>query len=471
MKRRGAAIVFLLSAAASLVTAQAALALAGGGSSGFSGGGGGGGFSGGGGGFSGGGYSGGGSGNGHVGGGWVAIVVVVLLVWLLMTAIRVYRRATGQTVQRMSMPLFRKRVAERERKVELASAEAAEDDAAFASDRVHADAAKLFKDIQAAWSQDDRAKLQTLVGPDLMREWTRRLDNFKSKGWNNKVDIIQGPQIEYVGLHNVADDSDDRVVVVVEALVRDYVVDRFGRHIRRTDTAGERLTAREFWTLAKRDGRWILESIEQPKEGTHELSDEIVASPWSDDKTFHDEAVVQGAVAEAAPNPAEVADLDYAGDARAAAMDLSLADGRFGPDVLEVAARRAVAAWAEAIDGDDKKLLQIARTDVAVALLHPGDPSQRTRVVVRGLEVKRITILALDAAATPPTMTIAVELSGRRYVEDRDTLALISGSQSHATRFTECWALALEGPAEQPWRIAAVTTPEAAQSGRVAANP
>ena len=73
---------------------------------------------------------------------------------------------------------------------------------------------------------------------------------------------------------------------------------------------------------------------------------------------------------------AEVADLDFTGDARAAALDLSLADGRFSPDVLEVAARRAVAAWAEAIDGADDALLALARPAAAREMLHPGDPSQ-----------------------------------------------------------------------------------------------
>jgi hypothetical protein len=52
-------------------------------------------------------------------------------------------------------------------------------------------------------------------------------------------------------------------------------------------------------------------------------------------------------------------------------------------------------------------------------------------------------------------MTIDVELAGRPYIEDRDTLARISGSQSHVTKFAERWMLALDGSAEQPRRIAA----------------
>jgi hypothetical protein len=179
---------------------------------------------------------------------------------------------------------------------------------------------------------------------------------------------------------------------------------------------------------------------------------------------MRDEALVEGAVAEAVPEGtkvAEVADLQFEGDARAAALDLSLADGRFAPDVLEVAARRAVAGWAEAVDGKDDALLAVAHPDAARAMLHPGDPSGRTRLVVRGPKVRAIRIVGLDAAAEPPTMTIEVDLAGRRYLEDRDTAAVVAGSQSRETSFSERWTLALDGPAEQPWRIAAVGTPAA----------
>src|SRR6185437_15445901 len=185
---------------------------------------------------------------------------------------------------------------------------------------------------------------------------------------------------------------------------------------------------------------------------------EVVATPWADEQGMRDEALVERAVADAVPQGtkiAEVADLQFEGDARAAALDLSLADGRFAPDVLEVAARRAVAAWADAVDGDDGPLLALSDRDAARELLHPGDPSERTRLVVRGLDVRHISIVSLDAGSEPATMTIEVELSGRRYLEDRDTAAVVAGSQSRAVRFTERWTLALDGPDEQPWQLAA----------------
>ena len=51
-------------------------------------------------------------------------------------------------------------------------------------------------------------------------------------------------------------------------------------------------------------------------------------------------------------------------------------------------------------------------------------------------------------------MTIEVDVEGRRYIEDRDTTAVIAGSKSRATKFTEHWTFALDGDAAQPWRIA-----------------
>ena len=75
---------------------------------------------------------------------------------------------------------------------------------------------------------------------------------------------------------------------------------------------------------------------------------------------------------------------------------------------------------------------------------------------MRGPRVKRITIAALDAAAEPATMTIEVELGGRRYVEDRDTAAVLSGSRDKSTTFTERWTLSLDGSDGRPWRLAAV---------------
>lgn len=424
-------VALLLGAAAH---APAALAGAGGGSGGFSGGGGGGG------GFSGGG---GGSGtSGPVSGFIFVVIVLVVLVVFLVGAVGAWR--------------YRRRRAEREQRVTTAAAEAAQDDPVFAAEAVTAAGSDLYLACQEAWDARDRQRLGQLVGGDLLVEWQRRLDDFDRKGWHNRVEVHGRPVVEYLGLVNRAGEADDRVTVRIDASQDDWVMRAGGGAVMKEGESSRTVDVSEWWTLARRDGRWIVVSIEADEEGRHHLDSEIVAVPEADDMRLRDESMVEIAVADAAPAgvaTAEIADLDFAGDARAAALDLSLADARFAPDVLEVAVRRAVAGWAEAIDGDDAPLLAVAAPDAARRLLHPGPDC--TRLVVRGPRIEQMRITRLDAAANPARMGVEVDVSGRRYVEDRDTADVVSGSKSADTTFTERWTLAVDGPAENPWRIVA----------------
>jgi predicted lipid-binding transport protein (Tim44 family) len=408
------------------------LAQAGSGSGGFGGGGGGGGGS----------FGGGGSGSGE-GDPIVAVVVFGLfglfLLYLVIHSIR-----------------YRRKLRERDRAVRTASAEAAEDDAYFASDELERHALALYRAAQMAWDARDRKGLARLVGPDLLVEWERRLDDFDRKGWHNRVEVLEDPKVLYVGITNREDDDEDRAVVRIEAKLRAYVVDRAGAKVMRAGEKDEFVTVTEYWTLARRDGAWMVHSIEQRAEGDHHLDEQVVASPWSDEQRLDDESLTELAAADGLPEgftTADLADVDFDGDARAHALDLSLADARFAPDVLEAAARRAVGAWAEAVDGDDSALERVASPDAVSGLLYGGDATRKTRLVVRGPRVKRIRIAAVQVESVPATMTVDVELGGRRYVEDRDTASVVSGSKDSAATFTEHWTLALDGPDDAPWRI------------------
>jgi predicted lipid-binding transport protein (Tim44 family) len=427
-----AATVFL-----QLLLTDIALAQAGGGSSGFGGGGGGGG-----------GFSGGGSSGSSSGGGVAAVVATALVfgilglvvVWFLIMSAR-YRRKVNRRVKR----------------VKLAAAEAAEDDAYFASDAIERDGEVLFRAAQEAWDQRDRARLAQIVGPDLMVEWSRRLDDFDRKGWHNRVSVLGEPTIQYVGLTNVEDDSQDRAVIRIEATLTSYVVAANGMKIQRKGQSSDKMALTEYWTLGRHNGGWKVMSIEQRGEGDHQLDAEIVASPWAG-RRIADEALTEVAAADKLPDgfkTADLADFAFEGDARARALDLSLADARFGPDVLEAAARRAVAAWAEAVDGDDAPLERVASRDAIDDLLYAGDSSRKTRLVVRGPGVRLIRILAVDVQSEPATMTVDVEVGGSRYVEDRDTAAVVSGSKDRATTFSERWTMALAGPDDAPWQLVA----------------
>lgn len=424
------------------VGATTALAAAGSGSSGFSGGGGGGG------GFSGGGGSSSyGGGGGNVGGSTGGLIVVAIIIaWVIFTLV------AGRWAARK----YRKRRQDRDTRVRTAAAEAREDDLYFDPATIDVEAAALFHSCQEAWDAVDHDRLSTLIGTDLLAEWTLRLHDFESKGWRNEVTVRNGPTVEYIGLVNRDDDAEDRVVVRLEATLRDVVITDTGETRFREGAKAEVVAVAEYWTLARRDDRWICVSIETDAEGAHHLDEPIVASPWSDTERLRDQAYVEGAVEEAAPEgvpTSDIADLDFDGDARAAANDLSLADGRFAPHVLEAAARRAVAAWAEAVDGEDGPLQAVAGPEAVQELLHPADAGANARLVVRGPKVLALRIVALDAATEPPTMTVEVDVSGRRYVENRDTVLLLSGSRDRTVTFTERWVFALDGADETPWRI------------------
>jgi predicted lipid-binding transport protein (Tim44 family) len=105
------------------------------------------------------------------------------------------------------------------------------------------------------------------------------------------------------------------------------------------------------------------------------------------------------------------------------------------------------------VDGDDKALLEVATPEAVGELLYEGDASKNTRVVVRGPRVRAIRILEVDMSKEPATMRIEVQLGGRRYVEDRDTAAVVRGSKDHATTFTKKWSLALVGKTTNPWHL------------------
>lgn len=464
-RRRILLAAISLGALLALALAPNALASAGGGSESFGGG-------------EGGGFSGGGGESFHGGGGrgfalfilfrllfdiarlghglGLLILIGLALLYLLwrrglpsMAAFFEARRRQGHAHKRET------RV--RERKVELAAAEAADEDPVFGPEHVRAAAGSLFTEIQFAWSAEDRLALRRLVAPDLLEEWERRLDGMQARGWHNRVQPIGEPTVEYVGIRR---DAHDRVVVRIEAKLRDFVVDNSGRHIKRSGSFTETVRLREYWTLERRDDRWVLFSIEQGAEGEHALTDTLAPTAWSDEQKLRDEAMLETAAA--VPDGVRVSELvnvEFGEDVRSAAADLSLADDRFSTSVLEIAARRAVAAWAEAVDGPDTELRKLADREAILDLLHPGDPSARTRLVVRGPQVKRIAVAALDPAADPPTMTVDVEVEGRRYIEDRSTTRVLAGSATRATSFTERWTLALTSDPSQPWRIASVQTP------------
>ncbi len=344
---------------------------------------------------------------------------------------------------------------DREEAVRLAAVEATEEDPLFAANVVVERAAILFVAIQRAWSVNDVATLRRLVGPELMVEWEARLADFARKGWRNVVELLDGPDVRYVGLTNRAGDAEDRAVVKVTARLRDVVVDGYGDVIPSDEGAVSRIS--EFWTLGKQAGDWVVVSIEQQREGAHHMKDALVAVPESDNTRLRAEAVMEVATADGVPadQVRELLSPGFTGTARAAALDLSLVDGRFAPDVLAAAVGEVVDAWMQAIDGPDDPLAARTTPQALEALLYPT-ASHRDRLVIRGAEVKEITIVAVDVGP-PPKVRLELEVAGFQYVEDRDTTEVLAGSKRRRSKTRQLWTLRLSDDARRPWTVLGAT--------------
>ena len=341
--------------------------------------------------------------------------------------------------------------ARREEAVRLAAAEAADDDPLFDSEVVKERAAALFVAIQRAWSENDVAKLRRWVGPELMVEWDARLADFRRKGWRNLVDVLDGPQVRYVGVTNRAEDAEDRAVVQLTARLRDVVVDGRGNVLPSED--GELARISEFWTLGKRAGEWVVVSIEQDREGAHHLSAPLVAAPEADSARLRAEAVMEVAAADAvqADQVGELLSPAFSGTARAAALDLSMVDGRFAPDVLATAVGEVVDAWVQAIDGPDEPLAARTTPEALRTLLYPT-ASGRDRLVIRGVDVQSMTIVAVNSG-TPPEVVLQLRVTGVQYVEDRATTEILAGSKRRRTTTQQDWTLRLSDDARRPWVV------------------
>ena len=325
------------------------------------------------------------------GGGGGGVLLALFLLVVLAVAIPILLAA------------YRKRQREKARQArhqELlsAAAAAADEDEAFDADRLIADTEAMAVAIQHAWDDQDQAALARMLGPDLLLEWTMRLDDFARRGWADRVKVTGKPEVRLASLVNRENDADDRVVVHITMSLDNWVDTPFGPQFP-TGQEGPQTVLSEYWTLGKRDGRWILLSIEQELEGSHHLA----ARRSSSIRPLIPSCRTAPARSSRRRRPpiwttrelVGLASTGFSDDARAAALDLALVDDRFSPDVLQIAVNRAVAAWATAIDGADDDLERLADADAVRSLLYGPDTTQRTRTVVRGPRVEDLTIDAV----------------------------------------------------------------------------
>jgi hypothetical protein len=152
---------------------------------------------------------------------------------------------------------------------------------------------------------------------------------------------------------------------------------------------------------------------------------------------------------------AQKAEIIYGPDVEDAVLAAGIADERFDPESLEAAIRQTSAAWVSAVGEDATASEKDDSPLVAPALLRPGGPSARTRLVVREPQIDAIQFWRLEADAAPPLARLIVTIHGRRCIWDRDTSEPVSGDPEVMTWFHQFWDMVGDGPAMRPWHLEA----------------
>jgi predicted lipid-binding transport protein (Tim44 family) len=119
---------------------------------------------------------------------------------------------------------------------------------------------RLLGDIQAAWSNEDVARLHTLATPEMVSYFTKDLDANRARNVVNKVTdtkLLQGDLAEAW-----REGETDYASVAMRFTLVDKTIDRTtGRLVEGSDTPTE---ATEVWTfLRPRGGNWELSAIQQ----------------------------------------------------------------------------------------------------------------------------------------------------------------------------------------------------------------
>lgn len=140
----------------------------------------------------------------------------------------------------------------------------------------------------------------------------------------------------------------------------------------------------------------------------------------------------------------------------AAAAMTAAGGGWFGTVMAGQAARRAVAAWLAAVNGDESALASIADADAAHWLLNPV---RKQWVVAAGPVVTEIVISGADPAADPPELRVTWRFTGRQRIES--TLepplgpgdAVPSDWTDREQIFAGLLTLEFSGSGAWPWRL------------------
>lgn len=316
-----------------------------------------------------------------------------------------------------------------------AATQASLEDPVFAPEHIEAAVTTILKLTETLWQGAPARGLDGRPDSSVIRAWAQNsgaIVGGDARTGHTRVDIL--------GVVNREDESEDRVVVRVRV------------HVDRGPTsapAARHGVMDERWTLVHHGELWCLAADAGDPLAASLLSSPLIASPADDRARLRERSLEEMTVdrRHGDPSPGELIDPEAAPLQQL--KDLSVADDRFDPLLIEAAVTHIVEAWEHSSDGSDAPLLAVATGAGVHALSFPTAGTGRRRV--RDARLQRWEATRLDVAAEPPQVDVRVRVKAASWTDGQAD----AGDDRHPQRFDLVWTLVLdEATHEHPrWRL------------------
>ena len=300
----------------------------------------------------------------------------------------------GAVRHRKTEPAARRRA----RRAEAASVEASLENEAFAPETVRATVAEILRLAQSFGREVGQDSDGGMVGV-----WARqhRLGEARRVDEHARVDVLQVVN---------RGDLEDRVVVRVRGRVH--------RLQRRTIGEPEAVAFDERWTLGRAGHGWRLIEFDAQPLAKALINAPVIAHRWADDERLQEQSLAELAQADAPADPQVAGLVDDEADPARQLLDLSVADGRFAPALIEAALTQIIDAWQQATIGSIDSLQQRVAMPVVGQLLGPFGSDPPMRLLLRDARLRQWHPVAVLTATGNPQIEVAVTVSAVRYLTD-----------------------------------------------------
>ena len=130
---------------------------------------------------------------------------------------------------------------------------------------------QTFFQIEKAWCEQDLARLQDLLHPQLFSEWKTQIELMQSNGERNIMEDLVLENVRLVEAQNYRDKEKDIFTACIDAAATDYTVGKNGEIVSsntgsRSKQANKEKSQelfREFWTYERHEEKWLLLRIDQ----------------------------------------------------------------------------------------------------------------------------------------------------------------------------------------------------------------